>query len=89
MDREKAIAVWKNTIENGLKNNLNLFVEILMYNNETHGYLPKITKAELLYLIKSVFDDNFEEYIVSTRYVDSPDNKYYIVASPIQKKLNN
>lgn len=38
MATEKTIAEWKNTIKNELKNNLNLFVEIEMYNNKTNGY---------------------------------------------------
>lgn len=84
MATEKTIAEWKNTIKNELKNNLNLFVEIEMYDNKTNGYLQNITKAELLLVIKSVFDENFKQYVVSTR--GSINYGYYIVASSIQNK---
>lgn len=48
--------------------------------------MPVISKTQLLYIIKSVFDENFEQYVVSTRANGSSNVSYYIVASPIQKK---
>lgn len=86
MATEKTIAEWKNSIKNELKNNLNLFVEIEMYKNKTNGYLINITKTELLFVIKSVFDENFTQYVVSTRADGSSNMSYYIVASSIQNK---